>query len=54
MNKIRTTVFLREDQAYNLRLLAELRDVSPSWIIRDLLDRYEQEIFEALEKLENE
>lgn len=52
MSKIKRVVFFTEEQVHNLELLAELRERSLSWIVCDLVDRYEAEIISAIEELE--
>ncbi len=48
---IKIQISLTAEQHHNVTLIAELRDRSVAWVFRDLLDRYENDIVEAIEKL---
>ena len=51
---IKIQLSLTQEQYDNVSLLAELRDRSRSWIVRDLIDRYEVELVRAIRKLKRE
>lgn len=51
---VKIQISLTEEQHHNVTLLAELRDRSVAWIFRDLLDKHEDEIVTAVERLNAE